>query len=157
MGRKLVRGAPPPFWGGGLGPHLTQSRLGRGLPPYQVASWSLQPFGRNGYGPKIRGCALLGEGELGPHLTNVARPRLPACQVSSWSVQPFGHNTPTSQTDRTGPTGQRTVSIGRTVLQTVAQIGYFWLNYSKNKKGLWVFFWTECSFQQCHVLGRWFP
>ena len=31
---------PPPlfFWGGELGPHLTQCRLGRGLPPYQVAS-----------------------------------------------------------------------------------------------------------------------
>jgi len=26
MGLKL--GASPPFWGGGLGPHLTQSRLG---------------------------------------------------------------------------------------------------------------------------------
>ena len=30
-----------------LGPHLTQCRLGRGLPPYQVASWSTQPFGHN--------------------------------------------------------------------------------------------------------------
>ena len=27
-----------PFRGGELGPHLTQCRLGRGLPPYQVAS-----------------------------------------------------------------------------------------------------------------------
>ena len=32
---------------GELGPHLTQCRLGRGLPPYQVASWSIQPFGHN--------------------------------------------------------------------------------------------------------------
>ena len=31
-------GAVPPFGGGKLGPHLTQCRLGRGLPPYQVAS-----------------------------------------------------------------------------------------------------------------------
>jgi len=48
---------------------------------------------------------------------------LPACQVSSWSVQPFGHSAWTSQTDRqTGQTDrQRTDSIGRTVLQTVAQ------------------------------------
>ena len=30
-----------------LGPHLTQCGLGRGLPPYQVASWSIQPFGHN--------------------------------------------------------------------------------------------------------------
>jgi len=35
----------------------------------------MQPFGRNRYGPKIgEGCALLGEGKLGPHLTQyVAR------------------------------------------------------------------------------------
>jgi len=31
----------------GLSPHLTQCRLGRGLPRYQVASWSIQPFGHN--------------------------------------------------------------------------------------------------------------
>jgi len=36
MGRKL--GAVPPFWGGKLGPHLVQCGMGRGLPPYQVAS-----------------------------------------------------------------------------------------------------------------------
>jgi len=35
IGRKL--GAVPLFFGG-TGPHLTQCRLGRGLPPYQVAS-----------------------------------------------------------------------------------------------------------------------
>ena len=32
---------------GGLGSHLTQCGLGRGLPLYQVASWSIQPFGHN--------------------------------------------------------------------------------------------------------------
>ena len=57
-----------------------------------------------------------GWAKLGPHLTQYGWGRgLPACQVSSWSIQPFGHNTPTSQT------GQRSDSIGRTVLQTVAQ------------------------------------
>jgi len=30
----------------------------------------MQPFGRNGYGPKIGGYAPLGKGELGPHLTH---------------------------------------------------------------------------------------
>jgi len=30
-----------------LGPHLTQCCLGRGPPPYQVVSWSIQPFGHN--------------------------------------------------------------------------------------------------------------
>ena len=102
-------------------PHLTQSRLGRGRAPYQVAFWCMQPFGHNRNGPKIGegGCAPLGEAELCPHLTQRGHGRgLPACQVSSWSVQPFGHNTPTPQT---GQTGQRTDSIGRTVLQTVAQ------------------------------------
>jgi len=39
MGRKLGGAALPPFLGKEeLGPHLTQCRLGRGLPPYQVAS-----------------------------------------------------------------------------------------------------------------------
>ena len=52
--------SPPPF--GAMGPHLTQCRLGRGL-PYQVASWSNQLFGHNRHGPKIGGCATLGRGE----------------------------------------------------------------------------------------------
>jgi len=30
-----------------LGLHLTQCGLGRGLPPCQVSSWSIQPFGYN--------------------------------------------------------------------------------------------------------------
>jgi len=39
MGPKLGGGALPPFFGEGeQGPHLTQCRLGRGLPPYQMAS-----------------------------------------------------------------------------------------------------------------------
>jgi len=43
MGRKVRRGLLCPFPWGKLSPHLTQRRLGRGRPPYQVASWSLQP------------------------------------------------------------------------------------------------------------------
>jgi len=31
----------------GLSPRLTQCGLGRGLPLYQVTSWSIQPFGNN--------------------------------------------------------------------------------------------------------------
>jgi len=63
--------AVPPFGGGELGPHLTQCVVGRGLPSYQVASWSKQPFGYNRHGPKSGGlvCPLFGEGEMGPHLT----------------------------------------------------------------------------------------
>jgi len=32
---------------GGLGPSLRKCGLNRGLPLYQVASWSIQPFGHN--------------------------------------------------------------------------------------------------------------
>ena len=32
---------------GELRPHLTQRQRGQGLPPYQVASWPIQPFGHN--------------------------------------------------------------------------------------------------------------
>jgi len=73
-------------------------------------------------GRKLGGCARLWEGQLGPDLTQCGQGRgLPACQVSSWSVKPFGQNTPTLQTDRTGQDRQRSDSIGRTILQTVAQ------------------------------------
>jgi len=41
------------FGEGELYPHLTQHHLGQGLPPYHVASWSIQPFGHNRYGLKI--------------------------------------------------------------------------------------------------------
>jgi len=41
-------GGCAPFLGE-LGPHLAQCGLGRGLPPYQVASWSIQAFGHNRY------------------------------------------------------------------------------------------------------------
>ena len=45
-----------------LDPHLTQCWLGRGLPPYHVASWCIQPFSHNRHGPKSGGgcCAPLG-------------------------------------------------------------------------------------------------
>ena len=48
-----------------LGSHLTQRRVGRGLPPYQITSQSIQPFGHNGHGPKIRGMCPFGEGGAG--------------------------------------------------------------------------------------------
>jgi len=42
--------------GGELCPHVTQCGLGLGLLPYQVASWSIQPFGHNTWA-KIGGAA----------------------------------------------------------------------------------------------------
>ena len=41
------------FGGGEVGPHLTQCCQAGGLPPYQVAPWSIQPFGHNRHGPRI--------------------------------------------------------------------------------------------------------
>jgi len=51
---------------GGAGPHQTQCCPGRGLPPYQVASLSIQPFGHNKHGPKSGAVPLLGEGNWVP-------------------------------------------------------------------------------------------
>jgi len=45
MGRKMGVCCSLFHWGAGS--HLTQCCLGRGLPPYQEASWSIQPFGHN--------------------------------------------------------------------------------------------------------------
>ena len=101
IGRKL--GAVPPFWKGELGPHLAQCCMGRGLPTYQVASWSIQPFGQNRHVPKIGGSVpLLGGGAGSPSTTMWRRlgRGLPSYQVASWSIEPFGHNTPTSHADR---------------------------------------------------------
>jgi len=82
MGRKL--GGCVPFFLGGLGPHLTQSRLGRGL--YRRTKWHHDPSNRlatTDMGRKLEGlCPFLGE--LGPHLKQCGRVRgLPPCQVSS--------------------------------------------------------------------------
>jgi len=92
MCRKL--GNSDPFLDRGLGPHLIQSRLGQGLPPYQVASWSMQPFGHNRHGPKIEGLRpIFGEGAGSS--CNTKSPGLwglPPYQVTSWCIQPFGHN-----------------------------------------------------------------
>jgi len=61
-----------------VGPHLTQCGQGQGLPPYQVASWSIQSFGHSTsvHGPKSRRAAccrapaFFGGGRLmGPHIT----------------------------------------------------------------------------------------
>jgi len=46
-------GCCAPLHGGELGPQLTQCHLGRGIPPYQVVSWSIQPFSQNRHAPKV--------------------------------------------------------------------------------------------------------
>ena len=57
---------------GEVGPYLTQCGQGRGLPPYQVASSSIQPFNHNRHGPKIGGCAPLEEEGAGSPSNSVA-------------------------------------------------------------------------------------
>jgi len=55
--------------GEGIGNHLTQCCLGRGLTPYQMASWSIQPF-RHTYGSKLRAAvSLFGQGAGSPSNT----------------------------------------------------------------------------------------
>jgi len=53
MGRKLGAAVLCALFEGGgrqLSPRLTQCGLGRGVPPYQVTSWSIQSFGNNRHG-----------------------------------------------------------------------------------------------------------
>ena len=67
-----------PFLGWGLGPRLAQCGLGWDLPPYQVAFWSIHPFGHNRYRPKTGGrdCAPFGVGGAGsPFSTKWPGPR----------------------------------------------------------------------------------
>jgi len=47
MGRKVGEGGCCAPFRGGAGSHLTHCRLDRGQSSYQVASWSIQPFGHN--------------------------------------------------------------------------------------------------------------
>jgi len=84
MGRKL--GALPPFWGGELGPHLTQCGQDQGPPPCQVPPCSIQLFSDNRHEPKIGegALSLFSGGGLGPHLTQCRLGRrLPPYQVAS--------------------------------------------------------------------------
>ena len=63
---------------GQLGAHLTQCRLGQDLPPYQMASWSIQPFGHNRHGKKIGVGVPLSVGEFGACLISAVGDRMSA-------------------------------------------------------------------------------
>jgi len=77
-----------------------------------------------------RGCAPLGEGDLGPHLPQCGQERgLPTCMPNFILIRPTVWPQYTNVTDRQDrqtnrqtdrQTGQRSDSIGRTVLLTVA-------------------------------------
>ena len=81
----------------------------------------MQPFGHNRYGPKIGGLCPFREGELGPHLTQCGQAEVYLCakfrlDPSNRLATVHERYRQTVRTDR-----QRTDSIGRTILQTVAQ------------------------------------
>jgi len=69
-GSKIGGGLCPLFWGQELGPRLTQSRLGRGLAPCQVASNPFSRLATIDMGRKL-GCCDPYLGDLGPHLTKL--------------------------------------------------------------------------------------
>ena len=73
------------FWAE-LGPHRTQYRLDWGLPPYQVASWYIQPFCHTRHGPKIGLCSLFG-GAGSPSSTMWPGPR-PTSMPSAILIHP---------------------------------------------------------------------
>ena len=107
-----------PFLGGAWYASNTKSP-GRGLPPYQVASSSIQPFGHNRHGPKIGSlCRPFWGGRTGPHLTQSRLSRglyLHAkFRFDPSTVWPKCTNVTDRQTERQDRT---TV----TVLQTLAQ------------------------------------
>ena len=117
MGQKL--GALLLFlWGEGLGPNVTQCDLGRGLLSYQVASLSIQPFGHNGHGLKIGGCAPFFGGVELHGFPSVAWTE--AYIRAKFHLDPSKYRLATIHQRHRQQTGERSDSIGRTVLQTVA-------------------------------------
>jgi len=80
----------------------------------------MQPFGRNRYGLKIGGLCPFGERELGPHLTQCGQAE--AYLHAKFRLDPSNRLATVHECHRQDRTDrQRTDSIGRTVLQTVAQ------------------------------------
>jgi len=71
----------------GARPHLglTQCRLGQRLPPYQVASGSIQPFGPN-RAENWRAAVPLFRGKLGPHVTQCGLGR--GLPHTNWYLDP---------------------------------------------------------------------
>jgi len=96
MSRKF--GGSAPFWGGERDSHLTQSRLDRGLAPYQVASWSiwLQQIWAENWGL----CLFGGGGGGSPSNTTWPGTR-PTCMPSFILIHPTVWLQYTNVTDRT--------------------------------------------------------
>jgi len=86
MGRKL---GTVSLWGE-LGPHVTQCSWGWGLPQYQVAPWSMQPFGHNTWA-KTGGCCAPFGGERSSHLTQCRLGRGLDYLPTKWNLNPSSH------------------------------------------------------------------
>ena len=124
-----------------LGPRLTRCRLVEASLP---TKWHLDPSSHLATTDRLMGRKLgkwlcpFGGGRPGSpssRLTHRGQGQgLPARQVSSGSVQPFGHKYANVK-DRTGQRDrQRYDSIGRNVLQTVAQTRELQCIYSVSTK-----------------------
>ena len=87
-----------PFGGGEVGSHLTQCGLGPGLPPYQVATWSIKSFGYNRHGLKVgRELCPFNAKSPGPSPTSIPsgiliQPAICPQQIraENWGLCPFG-------------------------------------------------------------------
>ena len=105
----------------GVCTHLSQCHLGRGLPPYQVASWSIQPFCHNRQAPKIGGGAAVPTlGGAGSHLTQWPGPSPTSIPIGIL-IHPTVWPQYTNVTRQTHIDRQQYDSIRRTILQTVTQ------------------------------------
>jgi len=78
-------GGYTPFGRGAGSPSNTMS-TGPGLPPHQVVSWSIQPFGHNRHGPKSGGCCAPFWGSWVPISYNVASAK--AYLRTKWHLDP---------------------------------------------------------------------
>jgi len=73
---------------GGVGSPSNTMWPGPGIPPCQVAFYSIQPFGHNRHGPKV-GAAVPLSGELGLHLTQCRLGR-GSPPYTKWHLDPSG-------------------------------------------------------------------
>jgi len=105
-------------------------------------------------GRKLGGCALFGEGQLGPHLTQCDQGR-GLCMPSLILIRPRRPTVWSRYSNVTGrQTGQdnvRTDSIGRTVLQTVATV----LQTAAQNRAVWSNFTKIFSCGVLLPLNRW--
>jgi len=108
------------LFGGELGPHLTQCGLGRCLPVYQVASWSISRLAATNMDRKLGAVPPFFGGRCWvPIWHNVAWAKAYLHTKCGILIHPAVWPQYAYVTDRTER--RRSDRIGRTVLQTVAQ------------------------------------